>query len=626
MLKNLTITKRLLLGFLSILILLVVIAGFAYFGLGTVRSGMDTALSKSSIASEIKQREIDHLNWAQTVGALFTDKNQTHLTVQTDPHKCAFGQWYYGEGRAAAERLMPALKPLFDKIEEPHRLLHESATAINGVFRQADASLPIFLTEKQKEHLQWANRCLSTLVENGDSFDVQIDPSKCALGKYLGGNEAAGLAQNDPEMAKLFEAIREPHRILHGGAAKIQQFWDKNNPEAKIKAQAIYSDEVVPAMEQVQECLEKMKEHANENLKGLESAKAIYEEQTKTYLGSVREILEAAIKEAQAQSDVQTVAARTKAARTQTFLLGSSVGTVLLGIIIALGIAWSLVKVLRVAIERLSSGTSQVDGAAAQVAQSSQSMAESAGEQAASLEETSASLEELTSMTQQNEESARQANALTEEGTMIMSQGREAMEQMSAAIGDIKTVSDKTAKIVKTIDEIAFQTNLLALNAAVEAARAGDAGKGFAVVAEEVRNLAQRSADAAKTTAQLIEESQQKADGGVQVTSDLIEVFTRIQENGVKIAEFVSHISVASQEQSRGIEQINVAVSQIDKVTQTNAASAEETAAASEELSAQSGELDGVVQELTRLVTGNGHTNGNHSKARVPKRIELLPR
>jgi len=175
---------------------------------------------------------------------------------------------------------------------------------------------------------------------------------------------------------------------------------------------------------------------------------------------------------------------------------------------------------------------------------------------------------------------------------------------MSQAISVIRQSSDETAKIVKTIDEIAFQTNLLALNAAVEAARAGEAGKGFAVVAEEVRNLARRSADAAKTTASLIGDSQKNAENGVVTVKETEEVLKKVADHMQKMAHLVAEVSTASDEQSKGVDQINGAVSQLETVTQANAATAEESASAGEELEAQSRELNQYVGSLLEVVHG----------------------
>ncbi len=180
------------------------------------------------------------------------------------------------------------------------------------------------------------------------------------------------------------------------------------------------------------------------------------------------------------------------------------------------------------------------------------------------------------------------------------------MERMSAAIDDIQKSSEETSKIVKTIDEIAFQTNLLALNAAVEAARAGDAGKGFAVVAEEVRNLAQRSAEAAKNTADMIQEAVKNSEGGVAISQEVTEGFQEITDGIAKVNSLVAEIAAASNEQAQGIEQINTAVAQTDQVTQQNAANAEESASAAEEISAQSDELRSMVDRFTLSNTVSG--------------------
>jgi len=250
----------------------------------------------------------------------------------------------------------------------------------------------------------------------------------------------------------------------------------------------------------------------------------------------------------------------------------------------------------------LSSSSMHVSAASVQVAGASQQLAEGASEQAASLEETSASLEEMSSMTKQNAESARQASALASDAKIAAEKGQQAMVRMAEAIGKIKTSAHETAKIIKTIDEIAFQTNLLALNASVEAARAGDAGKGFAVVAEEVRNLAQRSAEAARVTANLIEGSQQNADNGVAVSGDVAQILEQVSTGIHRVSELVAEVSAANSEEARGIEQVNLAIAQIDKLTQANASNADESAAAGAELSVQAQELDEYVRALSELV------------------------
>jgi len=262
-----------------------------------------------------------------------------------------------------------------------------------------------------------------------------------------------------------------------------------------------------------------------------------------------------------------------------------------------------VIDTLDKALQQVATGTEQVSSASQQISAGSQSLAQGANEQAGSLEEVSSSLEEMASMTKQNADNAIQAKNLAAEANTNAEKGREAMSRMSGAIGRIKDSSDQTAKIVKTIDEIAMQTNLLALNAAVEAARAGEAGRGFAVVAEEVRNLAQRSAVAAKNTADMIEESVKNAEEGVLIADDVAKSFTLIAESNRKVDDLIAEIAGASQEQSQGIEQVNVAVAQMDTITQQNAANSEESASAAEELSSQAEELQNMVAEFRLSMT-----------------------
>jgi methyl-accepting chemotaxis protein len=275
---------------------------------------------------------------------------------------------------------------------------------------------------------------------------------------------------------------------------------------------------------------------------------------------------------------------------------------------VAYFIARSIAEPIRDVVEGLRSGAEQVASASDQVSQSSQEMAEGSSEQASSLEESSASLEEMSSMTEQNSSNASQADTLMQETEGLVSDGVQTMEQMSAAIEDIEESSGETAKIIETIDEIAFQTNLLALNAAVEAARAGEAGKGFAVVAEEVRNLAQRSAEAARNTAELIEGSRENVHDGVKAADELGEKMQSIQERTDKAQTMVSEISAASKEQSDGIEQVNDAVAQMNEVVQQSASNSEESASAVEELSSQAQEMNAMVAQLAALV--DGHSDG----------------
>jgi methyl-accepting chemotaxis protein len=275
----------------------------------------------------------------------------------------------------------------------------------------------------------------------------------------------------------------------------------------------------------------------------------------------------------------------------------------------------NLIRSVRGIAVSLTSGAEQTTSAAAQVSASSQSLAEGASEQAASIEETSSSLEELSSVSKNNSEQTEKCKTWMGEARVIVANVDKLLNETAVSIQEINHSSQATGQVIKTIEEIAFQTNILALNAAVEAARAGEAGMGFAVVAEEVRNLAQRCAQAAKETGVLIESAATAARKGSQLTLSTQDAFKQNIEIATKIGVAVEEIAAAVKEQSQGISQINLAVGQMDKVTQSNAANAEESAAAAEELNAQAETMKHSVAELLELVEGKGMSDAEPAVA-----------
>jgi hypothetical protein len=311
---------------------------------------------------------------------------------------------------------------------------------------------------------------------------------------------------------------------------------------------------------------------------------------------------------------------------TSAAALSSASVQVLIGLAVAAGLSIAagllivrgINRALRIISDSLSSGSEQIVSAASQVSDSSQSLAAGASEQAASIEETGASVEELASMTKRNAQSAGEAKGLAQSARRSADESSASVAKLNVAMGELTTSSAEVAKIVKTIDEIAFQTNILALNAAVEAARAGEAGMGFAVVAEEVRNLAQRSATAAKETADKIEKALTKSGEGARISEEVARSLGGIIDQVRKLDAIVSEIATASNEQTQGIDQVNTAVGQIDKVTQSNAAAAEESASAAEEMNAQAAELNTIVGDLLVMVGGR-RAHDADGKAGAPR-------
>lgn len=287
-----------------------------------------------------------------------------------------------------------------------------------------------------------------------------------------------------------------------------------------------------------------------------------------------------------------------------------TVGTLMLCVLVGMSVTIFLftnrnvIKPISRISQALRNNATQVRTASGSVSVSSQSLAQDTNEQAANLEETGASMEEISSQVKVSTDNTRQAATLAQEADRAASTGSEAMTRMSEAIQEIHKAAVETSNIIKTIDDIAFQTNLLALNAAVEAARTGEAGKGFAVVADEVRNLAMRSAEAARNTSEMIALSVQKANHGVKISEEVTQALQGITSTVQKVSNLTDEIASANHEQSKGLEQVNVAINQIGQITQNSANNATQCASASEDLDTQAAEMDQVVNDLFALVDG----------------------
>ncbi|OGP71879.1 MAG: hypothetical protein A2Y80_03525 [Deltaproteobacteria bacterium RBG_13_58_19] len=601
-----TIGRKIATGFGVVFLGLLIVWALSYTGVSGLVKNAELVITGNKLDGLLAQREVDHLNWANKVSATLTDADASGLEVEIDDHKCGFGKWLYGEGRKEAERVLPPLAPLLKEVEEPHRQLHQSAAKIQQVFHQQHGGLMLIMYGSLNDHLKWVSKSMRALALRAGGLDrdqafslgVELNPSQCAFGKFLASPATENLAVALPEIKPHLESCRKNHVLLHQSAAAMERLVRGGDLPGALKVLEI---DMQKALNGVMNDFETTIATAKKVQESVGQANDIYHQETVPSLKKVQGLLKK-MREATKNSMVTDEGLLRQAEMTKFRVTSVGLVSLALGLIIAFFIARGISRVLRRVSLEMDEASVQVLSASQQVSSASQSLAQGSSEQAAALEETSSSMEEMASMSRQNADNARQADALVGETSRVMEQATHSMDDLTRSMKEVSVASEETAKIIKTIDEIAFQTNLLALNAAVEAARAGEAGAGFAVVADEVRSLAIRAAEAAKNTANLIEGTVTKVKDGSELVTKTEEAFSQAAASAIKVKELVAEIAAASNEQAQGVDQINRAVSEMDRVVQHNAANSEEAAAAAEELAAQSESLRENVGKLLMMV------------------------
>jgi len=612
MFKSLTVGQKIGAGFGVVLILLMLINSISFFGVGGIAENASNMVSGQKIVSDIKQFEIDQLNWLSKLSEFITSDFVDVLDIEKDYLKSDFGKYLYGEGRKNAEKMVPQLVPLFAQLEKSHKMFYDSAVEIEQKMNNLNTSyFTNFLYRMELDHLNWVEKFYSDVfnIDNSDietgveKLSVETDYKNGVFGKWLYGGEADELVKEYPEFSVLIEKIKLYHKNLYDAAREINSYLAESDFDSSI---AVIREKIKPASGKIVFNLQKMRNLILEFEAAKQDATDIYNEVTQANIVQMQEIFDKFEDIIGDNTTTQTQLLKS-AERLKHIITIIGIAAVVLGLFIAFFIVKDLVLSLKEIAKNIDEGTEQVASAANQLSSSSQMLSAGAGEQAASIEETTSSLEQMSSMTSQNAEHASEADKLMKDANSMVTRASDAMTKLTLSMDDISEASEETQKVVKTIDEIAFQTNLLALNAAVEAARAGEAGSGFAVVAEEVRNLALRSADSAKNTAELIEGTVNRVKEGSELLKKTSGAFAEVASGSSKVGEIVAEISAASNDQAKGVKQINKAMIEIDKITQQNAANAQESAASSEELSAQAEYMKTGVRELLAKVDGNNN-------------------
>lgn len=410
-------------------------------------------------------------------------------------------------------------------------------------------------------HYNW-RQTLTEAVLNESDFTGSLDPTTCALGSFLNSAEAQSI--KDTEALNLLEQVKTPHAYIHTEAAKIQEFISAKNIDEAIR---YFNEYVSPTTAEV-----------IAGLTAIDQRYGVLLDEHGKKISNIQNIM-------------------------MIIIIALIVTALAAGIMIALLISAGIEKSLKNIIGNIKSSTTDINSEVTTLKEASDSLAESSSRQAAAIEQTSATMNETESMVAQNAENTRIAAQLAADANDMAHKGMTEMQNMMKSMEEIKESSDKVGRIVKTIDDIAFQTNLLAINATVEAARAGgDAGRSFGVVAEEVRNLAQKSKSAAADTTSIIERNIQLTGSGRAVSHAVSVSLKKITEKAEQLNRLIVEINAASEEQASGIKQINVAITQMESVTQANAAVAEETSATSNSLKSQAGTLEETISDAMKLI------------------------
>lgn len=622
--KSMKLSTKIFVGFGIVLMVTLILTGISLYIMknlaGEAQVLSNQYMPQTRIASEVERYVLKTVSEMQGYHFSYED---SYLKVSRQQLELAKKNLQEAVELTAKYPGLQTLKDNTDKaalkIREYESLINETekvAQRIHKVRKDLGVAAQDFL-KSSLEFLEAQTEIMQFLIKSGSATPEQL---AVELGKINGMNNAVELSYAIQLETAQGQLLRNP-KIIEEAAKKFNELENElSQVQKKTKEDAILSQ-----LEDIRIAGANYKTNMKRLLDSFVALAALG--QKRRQVGN--EVLEMAKltansgigETAKSAENVDLVLHRSA----KTLVIGAVLGA-LLSLVIMILITRGITRPINAFIKRLSHASQQVAAASGEIQSSSEQLASGASQQAASLQETTSSLEEMAAMTRQNAGNAHQADSLMHETSQVVETASKSMAELTGSMREISAASDETAKIIKTIDEIAFQTNLLALNAAVEAARAGEAGAGFAVVADEVRNLAMRAADAAKNTADLIDKTVTRVKAGATLVEKTGAAFSQVNTGTGKVKELVAEIAAASNEQAQGTDQINKAASQMNQVIQQVAATAEESSAASQELSGQSVQMQVIVEELQTLVGGTAQgliedRNGHRASGMLPGRL-----
>ncbi len=598
--SHFTVGRRMSAGLGVVLVLLALVATTAYFALGRSGSAIKQTADGAELASRAMDLDLTMKDLLRAVSAFQVSGSKEDSSAFAESGREMRAHFADMDGRAIdaeAKSMLAESQQLFGKFESQFQEMvtlraqrDEFETAMRPAAETIQKSLQLVLVKARDSGDMSASFKASSSLQNFFEGLMRVN-------QFLLTSDATQATAASQSITKLVDGAKAIDKEI----AEMEEFDATfKDPERRnaLKAAITESTGLLQGLARVSE--------------GVARSRLLYEKEMRSVaadfsnriMGLNRMLAE------RRQGLQQTTGAAQR--RNESLVLGLSLVGIIFGVVAGYFIVRSVTHPIAHVAAVLKEGSDRTAAASRQVSSASQAMADGSCQQAASLEETSSSLVEMGSMIKRTAEHTESARQMAGETRKAADLGSDDMKAMKEAMDSIKSAGGEITKIIKTIDEIAFQTNILALNAAVEAARAGEAGAGFAVVAEEVRNLAHRSAEAARETAAKIENSNQRSEHGIRLSERVGNNFNEITQRARKLDTMIQEIADAAKQQSQGIETINAEISRIDQITQANSASAEETASSSAELQSQADRLREAVEELNRMVHTDAEAAARH--------------